>query len=134
MEYYVEAGTKTRKYIETLLPSLLQQLNLNRCRRLLMIKMDSELSEEQGCCVPLLGINVILVVLKPTRNFTELGLALAHEMVHVKQMALGILSPGNKGFVWKGRKWAKRTPYLDRPWEVQAFSQQEILFRRALEM
>lgn len=134
MEYYVEASPKTKKYIEALLPAMLEQLKLTRCRRLLSIKVDRDLEDEQGCCVPLLGLNVILVVLKPNRNFNELGVTLAHELVHVKQMASGRLRQGRSGFVWNGRRWPRRTPYLNQPWEVQAFSQQEILFRRAIEM
>jgi hypothetical protein len=64
----------------------------------------------------------------------EIGLTLAHEMVHVAQMAKGKLKTAKNGSaVWCGKQYSKRTKYLNMPWEVDAFSKQEIIFRRAIE-
>ena len=41
MEFYVEAGPKTKKFIESILPSMLEQLGLTNCKKLLMIKIYS---------------------------------------------------------------------------------------------
>jgi hypothetical protein len=61
-------------------------------------------------------------------------MTLAHELVHVKQMAKGILkSTKNGSQIWAGKKYSKRTKYLDRPWEIEAFSKQELILRRAFE-
>jgi hypothetical protein len=55
-------------------------------------------------------------------------------MVHVKQMAKGILkSTKNGAQIWAGKKYSKRIKYLDRPWEIEAFSKQELILRRAFE-
>lgn len=132
MEFHVEAGPKTRRFIEAVLPSMLSQLGLTRSRRLLMIKLDRELTE-QGTTMPMVGINTILVVLKPRRNLMELGVTLAHELVHVRQLAKGILQVTPKGKKWKGKFYSRRTPYLEQPWEQDAFAQQEIVFRRAID-
>ena len=133
MEYYVEAGRKTRQYIEAVLPSMLAQLKLNRSRKLLMIKVDRDL-EELGTTIPLTGLDTFLVVLKPTRNWINLGVTLAHELTHVAQFAQGTLQIAQKGKLWKGRLYKNNHPYLDQPWEIQAFERQELIFRRAIEL
>ena len=133
MEYHIEASGKTRQYIESVLPSMLTQLGLDRSRRLLVIKVDSDLTE-LGTTVPLTGIDTFLVVLKPTKNWVNLGVTLAHELTHVAQFAKGLLKPTAKGRTWKGKFYKTNHPYLDQPWEIQAFARQEIVFRRAIEL
>jgi hypothetical protein len=132
MEFHVEAGPKTRRFIDAVLPSMLTQLGLNSSRRLLMIKIDRELTDH-GTTIPMAGIDTILVVLKPRRNLIELGVTLAHELVHVRQLAKGILRMTPRGKKWRGKFYSKRTPYLDQPWEQEAFARQEIIFRRAID-
>ena len=132
MEYHIEAGPKTRRYIEAILPSMMTQLGLDRSRRLLMIKVDRDL-EDQGSTIPMLGIDTFLVVLKPTKNILNLGITLAHELTHVAQFANGTLQVTPKGKKWKGKFYPTNHPYLDQPWEVQAFARQEIVFRKAIE-
>ena len=133
MEYHIEAGAKTRRYIESVMPSMLTQLGLNRSRKLLVIKVDPDLAE-MGTTIPLTGIDTFLVVLKPNRNWVTLGVTLAHELTHVAQFAQGLLKPTAKGTMWKGRLYKTNHPYLDQPWEIQAFAKQEIVFRRAIEL
>jgi hypothetical protein len=132
MQFHVEAGPKTRRFIEAVLPSMLTQLGLNSSRRLLMIKVDRELTDH-GTTVPMTGIDTVLVVLKPRRNLIELGVTLAHELVHVRQLAKGILKITPQGKKWRGKFYSRRTPYLDQPWEQEAFARQEIIFRRAID-
>jgi len=132
MEFHVEAGPKTRRFIEAVLPSMLTQLGLNSSRKFLMIKVDREL-EDHGTTVPMTGIDTVLVVLKPKRNRLELGITLAHELVHVRQLAKGILKITPQGKKWRGKFYSRRTPYLDQPWEQEAFARQEIVFRRAID-
>jgi hypothetical protein len=132
MEFFVEAKGKTKQYIETLLPSMLAQLKLSNSKRLLHIKLDKEM-EDNGVTIPLTGIDTILVVLKPTRNRVELGVTLAHELTHVSQFAKGILKPVAKGLKWKGRFYSRNVAYLQQPWEIDAFSKQELIFRRAID-
>jgi len=55
-------------------------------------------------------------------------------MVHVKQLAKGTLKPLGSGVnIWAGKKYSKKTKYLDMPWELDAFARQEIILRRAIE-
>jgi len=132
MEYHIEAGPKTKKYIEILLPDLLKELGLDHCRKYLMIRVDKDM-EHAGTTVPMLGIDTILVVIKPVRDRMMLGITLAHELVHVAQFAKGLLKPTKNGNKWCGKFYPRKTPYLYQPWEVQAFAKQEIVFRRILE-
>ena len=59
MEFYVEAGPKTKKFIESILPSMLSQLGLTNSKKLLMIKMDSELKDMGPLC-PCRALTLIL--------------------------------------------------------------------------
>ena len=133
MPFHIDAGAKTKRYIEGLLPSMLSQLSLTRSRQLLHIIVDRDI-EHTGQTVPLSGIDTVLVVLKPTRNWVDLGVTLAHELTHVAQFAKGQLKPTAKGRLWKGKFYKANHPYLDQPWEIQAFARQEIIFRRAIEL
>ena len=74
------------------------------------------------------------MVVKPTRKLKDMGLTLTHEMIHVRQLARGILRTGPRGTkIWAGKTYRKNTKYLDMPWEQDAFARTEILFRRAIE-
>ena len=133
MEYYIETRSeKTRKFIEAILPSMLEQMKLTKNKRLLHIKFDRDF-EDLGTMVPLLGIDTFLIVIKPTRSLHELGVTLAHELIHVAQVANGKLRFVPRGCVWQGKFYNRRVPYLSKPWEIQAFREQELLFRRAIE-
>ena len=133
MDYYIDAGPKVSEFIESLLPSMVTQFKLARSKKLLFIKVDRDL-DHAGTTVPLAGVDTILVVLKPNRDQVALGVTLAHEMAHVSQFAKGTLQPTANGLKWKGKLYSRKTKYLDRPWEVQAYAQQELVFRRAIEL
>lgn len=134
MEFKVEAGKRNKKFIEALMPSIIQQLKLERTTKVVVIRVADECGTNQGATVDL-GINFgYVIVIKPTRSLKDLGITLAHEMVHVKQMAKGTLKNRQSGsYIWAGKRYSKKTEYLSMPWEIEAFSKQELIFRRALE-
>ena len=134
MEFKVEASKRNKKFIEAILPSMIQQLKLENSKRVLLIRVADECGENQGITMDL-GQNIgIVVVVKPRRNLKEVGLTLAHEMVHVKQLAKGVLKTRKTGsFIWAGKRYGKKTEYLSMPWEIEAFSKQELILRRAFE-
>lgn len=132
MEYHIDAGPKTKKFIESLLPSMFEQLKLTKSRRLLHIIVDGD-DDHSGQTIPLLGINTLLVILKPTRRLHDLGITLAHELTHVAQFAKGTLQVTPKGKRWKGKFHGLNVAYLQQPWEIDAFAKQELIFRRAIE-
>jgi len=53
-------------------------------------------------------------------------LTLAHEMVHVKQFAVGELNDDQTR--WQKSKIAEDIPYLDLPWEVEARCLEYVLY------
>ena len=133
MEFHVDGSPKTKRFVESLLPSMLEQLKLTKSRKLLHIIIDRDL-EELGTTVPLKGLDTYLVVLKPVKDMAVLGATLAHELTHVAQFAKGTLQLTPRGKLWKGKYYGRKVPYLDQPWEIQAFAKQEIIMRRAIEL
>jgi hypothetical protein len=133
MEFHVDGSAKNKKFIESLLPSMLEQLKLTKSKKFLHVIIDPTL-EDLGTTVPLKGVDTYLVVLKPVKDPAVLGATLAHELTHVAQFAKGTLQLTPKGKRWKGKYYGRRTPYLDQPWEIQAFAKQEIIMRRAIEL
>lgn len=133
MQFYVEGSPKTKALVESLLPSMIEQLKLTRSRKLLHVIIDPDL-EDLGTTVPLIGIDTYLVVLRPSHDLVSLGSTLAHELTHVSQFAKGILKVTPRGKKWKGKFYGRNVPYLMQPWEIQAFSKQEIIMRRAIEL
>lgn len=133
MEFQIDGAPKSRAFIEAVLPSMLEQLKLTQSRKLLHIILDPDL-EDHGTTVPFIGLDTYLVVLKPTRNWISLATTLAHELTHVAQFAKGILQVTPKGKRWRGKFYGRNVPYLNQPWEIQAFAKQEIIMRRAIEL
>ena len=133
MEFHVDGAPKTKKVIESLLPSMLEQLKLTKSKKFLHIIIDQDL-EELGTTVPLKGLDTYLVVIRPVKDMAMLGATLAHELTHVAQFAKGTLQLTPKGKRWKGKYYGRKTPYLDQPWEIQAFAKQELIMRRAIEL
>ena len=131
MEYLVEGSPKKAEFVRAILPSMIQQLSLQNSRKSLLVRIANE-CEGMGMTVPLNGLDSYVVVVKPMK-LKDLGLTLAHEMVHVRQMSKGILQIVNGINYWRGKRYTKKTKYLEQPWELDAFARQEIIFRKAIE-
>jgi hypothetical protein len=142
MEYLVEATNKhAHKFINGLMPSMIEQLGLERSRRAVLVKVTDDI--EPGMHGATLNIEIadcyLVLIKKPKRitkaSLLDMGTTLAHEMVHVRQLAKGQMKfLPNQARIWMGKRYNKRTHYLDQPWELDAFARQEILFRKAIEL
>jgi len=136
MEYTIRARSqKTKMFLHSIMPSLIKQLGLENCRKPLHINVRKDLVEDgyDGQTSYLPQWDCLVIVLKPKYHLEQLGVTLAHEMVHVKQLAKGKLKMVKGVSYWNGKRFSKRIKYLDQPWEVEAFSRQELLFRKSLE-
>lgn len=135
MEYKVEGSRRNKKFVEAILPSMISQLKLENCTKAVVIRIKDECDGNQGITVDLSELTgCYMVVIKPTRKLKDIGLTLAHEMVHVKQLAKGILKNKQNGVnIWAGKRYSNKVAYLDMPWEIEAFSKQELILRRAFE-
>lgn len=142
MEYLVEAtNPKVSMFLDSLMPSMVEQLGLTRSRRAVLIKVTDEIDEGmQGATLNIDIADCYLVLIKKPKRVTkssllEMGTTLAHEMVHVRQLAKGQMKfLPNQARVWMGKRYSKKTHYLDQPWELDAFARQEIVFRKAIEL
>ena len=133
MDFLVESrSSKKKKFIEAILPSMVTQLGLSSSRKSLLVRLEKD-CQGMGYTVPVDIVDSYVVIIQPKMSLKDIGLTLAHEMVHVRQLAKGILKMQNGVNFWQGKKYSKRTKYLDQPWEKDAFSRQEIVFRKAVE-
>jgi len=135
MEYVVKTRSKrTRHFIEHIMPSMIKQLGLTNSRKVVLIEVTKKFTGEgnEGSTMPLPGLDCYIVTIKPGR-WQDMGVTLAHEMVHVRQLAKGILRAEGGVKFWKGKRYSKRTKYLNMPWELDALSKQDIIFRRAID-
>jgi len=134
MEYLIETrSSRTKALFKIIVPRMLKELKLERSRKTLLIRVcHGELEGQEGSTVPLDSIDSYVVLIKP-KNLKDMGITLAHEMVHVKQLAKGTLKQVDGVNYWKGKRYRKNHRYLELPWEVEAFSKQELLFRKTLE-
>jgi len=142
MEYLVEAtNPNISKFLNGLMPSMIEQLGLTRSRRAVLIKVTDEIEDGmQGATLNIEIADCYLVLIKKPKRVTkasllDMGTTLAHEMVHVRQLAKGQMKfLPNQSRIWMGKRYSKKTHYLDQPWELDAFARQEILFRKAIEL
>jgi len=134
MEFKVQSRSKQLKqYVELLMPRIIKQLKLEKSRKFVLIEIARDITPGAlGSTTNLPGLDSYVIALKP-QKWADLGSTLAHEMVHVKQFAKGQFQIVDGKHFWMGKRITKRTKYLDQPWEVEAFSRQEILFRKAAE-
>ena len=134
MQYLVKTRSKrTKAFVEAIMPSMVKQLGLTNSRKFVLIEIGKHSGEgNDGMTLPLPEIDSYIVSIKPGK-WQDIGVTLAHEMVHVKQLAKGLLKAEKGNKYWRGKKFSKRVKYLDTPWEQEAFAKQEIIFRRAIE-
>lgn len=141
MEYDVDADNpKIKKFLDSLMPSFIEQLGLTNSKRAVLVKVTKDLEDDfQGATMNIEVADCMMVLIKTPKRITpitmmEIATTLAHEMVHVRQLAKGIMKfAPNEVRYWRGKKYTKKTKYLDMPWEIDAFSRQELLLRRAID-
>ena len=140
MEHEFEGPAKARAFLSSLMPSMISQLGLTRSRRAVLIKITPDVPDGmEGATIHIEVADCYLVLIKQPRRITKFSLlsmatTLAHEMVHVRQLAKGQLKyQHNHTKLWMGRRYTKKTRYLDQPWEQDAFARQEMIVRRAIE-
>jgi hypothetical protein len=130
MDYEYQASKAKIAFMTKLMPSLTEQLNLQRFNGKTVITLCK--TEHLGTTIQVFP-GLVLVFIRDSLKLEELAETLAHEMVHVKQIFAGqlkVLKTGHR--TWLGKKYKESTPYLEMPWELQALSLQAILCRKAV--
>jgi len=140
MEHAFEGPAKAREFLSSLMPSMIGQLGLTRSRRAVLVKITPDVPDGmEGATMHIEVADCYLVLIKQPRRLSKSSLlnmatTLAHEMVHVRQLAKGQLKYlSSQTKIWMGRRYTSKTSYLDQPWEQDAFARQEMLMRRAIE-
>jgi hypothetical protein len=126
-------GLKIRKgrYVAYIVPRMMKELKLDRYTHTLHISLVKGLKDPGQVAFD--GKHFELE-LDPVNGPHEIGIALAHELIHVQQYASGRLKNlGDNRRSWCGKVYEADTPYLEQPWELGALREQEILLRRVLD-
>jgi hypothetical protein len=137
MQYQIVCRSKGRQaLIDSIVRVLIPELKLTRSRFNLLIRSDRGLSKRDG----MRGVvgpdpdnpTDIIMLVDSALNNEQLIDTLCHEMVHVKQFALGQAQIRYRGkkptFYWLGRRI--RAEYWDQPWEQEAWRRERVLASR----
>lgn len=142
MEFFIDMRrSRRRDFIEAAIAFYIQELNLTRSRYFLAVVKDQSVVTEQGINggVVQSGPGVIGMILDTRLPIQQLVQTIAHEMVHVKQIARGRLQnrvvKNQLVNVWYGKTFAvEDLAYHRRPWELEAFRQERELAYRLWEV
>lgn len=139
MEIALYTKSKKRKnLLELGAKFYVRQLNLENSRFTLNVHSVTGLRKKQNCngVVFQTDNNSITMQLDNRLCFGRLMFTLAHEMVHVKQIAKGqykgiISKNGKLHRCWMGK--IVNAKYMDRPWEKEAFGRELELVKSFLQ-
>jgi hypothetical protein len=137
MNFVIESKSKIRQnMLNTFGQKYAEFLNIDKKPGTVYICLRRDVDSEHQSEGLTLGFDKdFFIYLQSSLNACDLLRTLAHEMVHVKQLVRGQLkhkaTRGKVDTYWCGRKNNKS--YLSQPWEVEAFSKEILLFRRAVQ-
>ena len=126
----------SKMLVETCLQVFRNELKLQNSRYSLIVVPKRRMSVEEGVRGSVFKIapTIIGMSIDTALDIERLIIALAHEMVHVKQYARGQITHGknlNSRF-WMGKKF--KGHYYDLPWEVEAFSKERVLANKVFQI
>jgi hypothetical protein len=137
MQYLIQCHSKARlALIDSMVRVLIPELNLTRSRFTLLVKTERGLAQRDG----MRGVvgpdptepTSLIMLLDSKLDNENLINTLCHEMVHVKQFALGQAQIRYRGekptFYWLGKK--VKACYWDQPWEQDAWRREKVLASR----
>jgi hypothetical protein len=129
----VTRSVKRKLTIELATQFLRKELKLEKSKYALTIYNSPGLRKREGyngVCSEV-AYRDIVIMIDGGLGEADLVQCLAHEMVHVKQIAKGQLQLDSKQRqTWLGQK--VNTVYHERPWEQEAFARERLLASRAL--
>lgn len=116
-------------YLRRLVPSVHIRKNI-----IIDVEFKKELDDKADGYCEVMEVNSrnkpreFLIQIRKTKSKRYMLMTLAHEMIHLKQYALGELD--EKMNVWKGRRVSSSIDYWDSPWEIEAHGREAGLFSR----
>ena len=134
MEIKIVSRSKVRKLTVDLTTRFLRkELKLEKSKFTLMINIIPGLRKQHGFngMVAQTGDRDITMIVDSRLGEGDLIQCVAHEMVHVKQIAKGQLTIGKRNTqLWLGQR--VNVVYHERPWEQEAFARERLLAARSL--
>jgi hypothetical protein len=131
MKIVVKSRSPGRKaFIENAALFFAKQLGLEKSKYELIIHSKPQLKQEgsNGLCAKT-GYRKVAIAVYNRLDTLKLLYTLAHEMVHAKQFAFGQYKQEYKNrkihHYWMGKKVV--ATYINRPWEIEAFSRESLL-------
>ena len=134
MEVILDMRNGDRKaLIEGCINLFIRELKLQKSKATLFVFSRKNFENETGAAgmVYPYAEGLITMDLDSRMGMDKLIHTIAHEMVHVKQIAKGQLSYDGKKIFWKGKRYyPKRMSYYDHPWEIDAWRNEKVLASR----
>ena len=134
MKFVVDMRKSDRKdLIEGCITVFMRELKLEKNKATLFVFSKKDLESETGAAgmVYPYAKGLITMDLDSKIKIDKLVQTIAHEMVHVKQIAKGQLYYDKKKVFWKGKRYfPKRMSYYDHPWEIDAWRNEKFLASR----
>lgn len=134
MEVILDMRKGDRKaLIEGCINLFIRELKLQKSKATLFVFSRKNFENETGAAgmVYPYAEGLITMDLDSRMGMDKLIHTIAHEMVHVKQIAKGQLSYDGKKIFWKGKRYyPKRMSYYDHPWEIDAWRNEKVLASR----
>ncbi len=125
--YMISGRHQKKQIVDQYARNLFKALGIHRfTSRHIYIEFKTVLEDEADglCCGD--TKEVTLSIATKNKSFMRQMQALAHEMVHARQILRGQLTCEG-GFAWKGRK-ASGFKYKNQPWEKEAYRLERTLF------
>jgi hypothetical protein len=124
--------SKKKAAIHALATWLIADMKLARFKAEFSIILTKE-ALNLGACHEIIPGTMYAIVLDSSQGLASTLQTLCHEFVHLKQFLTGKLGyNGEGGVIWCGMVFCpKKTDYYCQPWEIQAFKEEILLFRRA---
>ena len=122
-----------KEMIEGCITLFIKELKLEKNKASLFVFSKKDFEKETGAAgmVYPYAEGLITMDLDSRLGMDKLIHTLAHEMVHVKQIAKGQLTYKGKKIFWKGKQYyPKRMSYYDHPWEIDAWRNEKVLASR----
>lgn len=122
-----------KEMIEGCINLFIRELKLEKSKATLFVFSRKDFEKETtaaGMVYPY-DNGIITMELDSRLCMDKLIHTIAHEMVHVRQIAKGQLSYQGKKIFWKGQRvYPKRMSYYDHPWEIDAWRNEKVLASR----
>jgi hypothetical protein len=122
-----------KEMIEGCITLFIRELKLEKSKSTLYVFSKTNFENETGAAgmVYPYAEGLITMDLDSRLGMDKLIHTLAHEMVHVRQIAKGQLAYDGRKIFWKGQRvYPKRMSYYNHPWEIDAWRNEKVLASR----